>query len=187
MTTLQFGPCHGSRANKTLVVSKSETHLVFDLSRDGEHLSTNISHADAQRIRDELLKLFPLTPAVEPKAPTYNSYLPEVGAKAQAKASEKEYFTDNGRRFVTPFTVYKVEHTRYDALVFFKDANGVEFNCFSTRLEAYVAPAPWAKPAPEKAKWETVADGMDRLKIDGGYLYQNDSDELAFVPDQPKR
>lgn len=34
--------------------------------------------------------------------------------------------------------------------------------------------APW--------RWEVVTDGLDRVKVEGGYIYQSDGGEMLFVP-----
>lgn len=37
-------------------------------------------------------------------------------------------------------------------------------------------------PTPTKSKWEVVTDGLDRCKVEGGYIYQNDGGVMTFVP-----
>src|ERR1044072_795729 len=37
--------------------------------------------------------------------------------------------------------------------------------------------------SPPKPSWETVADGLDRIKVPGGWIYQNIEDQMLFVAD----
>jgi len=40
------------------------------------------------------------------------------------------------------------------------------------------------KPSHEP-QWEIITDGLDRCKVEGGYIYQTDEGAITFVPDQP--
>lgn len=37
----------------------------------------------------------------------------------------------------------------------------------------------------KQPKWEVVAHGLDRCKVEGGYIYQTDNEHIAFVPSTP--
>lgn len=42
-----------------------------------------------------------------------------------------------------------------------------------------------AEAKAKQPKWEVVTDGLDRCKVEGGYIYQTDNEHIAFVPSNP--
>lgn len=142
---------------------------------------------DLKALRDALIEVYPL--GVE-AVRDYDEDAPKLGDTVQVKAEYKEFYTPLAALYA-PLTITNIVRGFLEV----RDARGtLASGWMPYRFETYTPPA--AKPQPAanlgdilkaaiestKPKWEVVADGLDRIKVPGGYIYQNTSDELLFVP-----
>jgi hypothetical protein len=140
---------------------------------------TRCTHPDdAKALRDALISIYPL----EATKPAYKF---NVGDRVQPSECNKGYFGN----VLLPLVITKIyPATTSDGDLFYtKDARGkVPSSAFGFRLDGYAEPTKQcSSTVSAPAKWEVVADGLDRIKVPGGWIYQSVDGVQTFVP-EPK-